>query len=490
MSDLYTPWSPFIRSAEGLIRENMTNGKAPEEVAAAIAAAQLNYYRDKTDPAIRDDPRHSKGDDFFDWQREQISVGSEGYRLVSENKVNSYEVAGAAARSALSNALRERTGKIVEAKDWPRILYDKDQVEPYRYDRATDALFINQTQLRNPDTKALHTALDIRDDRSDKRLTHELYEQALPYAEDKLPPAYIRAANRVQEQARVEGWSDDKVGLRDAMVEAAYPHYRDATDPANPEATKKARDEFFARPFNFVTPYTDKVTEKFHPEILAMVNRGTATLNNLPAGQNYSPPSIAIVVGELASSGSPASFNPTTDTIILDADYVRENPEALEGVIGHELGHRYQREPADLKGNLHMIVSGILDIPVDPKVMSLSRTNELEADTNGAQLVGPAEMKADLNQSLGWAASQGAGNVAKEPEQAVVLDSALAEENRTHPLLATRNAKLDALLAQKGLSKQCYAPQSNIGITDVEKCGPSASPVKKPAQQQEASVAR
>ncbi|MBX9726746.1 MAG: hypothetical protein K2X09_05730 [Rickettsiales bacterium] len=473
------PASILRTSAEEVAVYTRVNGLEPEKVADFIVAAQLPDYQRLTDPTIKFTDRPNEDRTEISLWRDEIAagLGTRQYKFVRDTAEQDVLVAGPEVVSALSKELSQRSQKTGVQTSPPSLIYDNEQVEPYRFDRAANALFINGDQLKgNIDHAALDTALDIRDDRSPERLAQELRGPALAFAEEELPPAYDRAANRVKIQAENEGWADDKPRLRDAMVEAAYPLYREATDPANPAATQKAQNKFFSR--EGVT----KVSEEFHPEILAMAAMGTAKLNNPAKGKNYAPPAVAIVEGEFVKSGSPAKFDNEKDIIILDAEYVRENPEALEGVIDHELGHRDQRKPQDFKDELHKEYSKRLGIPSDAKVLERMRNREFDADEAGASVVGAAEMKEDLKQSLDWSKEEAKSIdfILANGVQPSSPSSAAPKPEETHPSDEARYARLDALLAKEGVKKQSYNPQGDVGINDVEERGPSSAPAPQP----------
>ena len=497
MTDLYFPGSILRENADIVLQENKGNGSEPAQIADAIVSAQFTNYQRLTDPTIKymDRPIEDRTD-ISAWRQSGITEGLRAgqYQLVTEQPAQNGLAEGPKVVSALNDELSQRTQQTGVQSNRPTLVYDNTQVEPYRFDRSANALFINQAQLNgNVDRAALNATLDIREDRSPERLKQELRAPALAYAEENLPPAYDRAADRVKVQAEKEGWAEDKPRLRDAMVEAAYPLYRDATDPANPAATEKARSKFLSR--EGVT----EVSEDFHPEIGQMAARGTATLNNPATGQNYTPPTVAIVEGEFAKTGSPGRYDKETDTVILDAAFVRDKPEALEGIINHELGHRYQYTPEILKAQLHGRYSHDLKIPPDPKMLEFARQSELGADGAGAMVVGAAEMKKDLNQASDWSENQGKiirAEKAKSPATSAPGVAIPSSPNtppkldEMHPTLEKRNAHLDALLATEGVEKKDFKPEPDVSIKRVEEEGPSTSPANRPVPQLETSASR
>lgn len=283
-------------------------------------------------------------------------------------------------------------------------------------------------------------------------------------------------------QAIQEGWVVDRPRLRDATVDAVYPYYVAATDPANPQATQRASDRYLKN---------DGVTEataETHPELLQHVAESTIQLNEA-TGRSYAPPRVAIVNDLMRIQGTPAGYSYETGLILLDADYVRQAPETLDGVLGHELGHRYQRSPEAIRASLHLTYSKKLGIPPDQAQVEILENHELGADTAGAHVVGAAEMKSDLQESERWAETMlatvekekaataqptGQEAVNSQPTGQEAENLALAQTYRVHPPTEQRSAYLDQLLAAEGVQRQNLSPSDTPRTMDFE--GPIHTP--------------
>ena len=350
MNDFYAPSSDIKLKAAEIAHKNKDRGLEPEELAALIAKEQLDDYARLTDPAI---PKESRS--YNDLQhieamqyefRNNIQNGQ--YKFVMPQAENAAMVASVELTSLVEQQSAEHGG--IKA---PRLIYDKEQTEPYRYDRVNDRLYVNAEQLQNPATSLLSEAMARRADRSPEQLTAELQARALEYAEAYSKPAPDRAVDRIKFQAEQEGWAEEKYLLRDAMVEASLPYSVAASDPAKPDLTQKARDELLYDSQGYAKDGVTEVTEETHPELFKEVLEGTQKLNTM-RGKDYAPPTVLLVKDLALETGSPALYAPNSDTVQMDEDFVREQPDAVNGVLGHELGHRYQRSPEEIKATLHI----------------------------------------------------------------------------------------------------------------------------------------
>lgn len=501
MTDFYQSGSIQRVNAANALDEAERKGLESEEAVESIVQLQIADYERLTDQTIAYSDRSPQDRQHIDMMRREAFapiVADQQDFVTAQGGAG--QVANPQLIARIQSEVAERTPETEQARNPTYVVHDLAQTEPYRYERALDVLYVNSEQMEgNIDAPALNAALDQRANRSPEQLTSELRQEAREFVDEVGPqPSYQLAANRVQHQATQEGWAHDKPRLRDAMVEAALPVYRAASDPANPQATAQERERLLTQ------EEITEVTAESHPDIARMVAESTGELNAVN-GADYAPPTVVISEGHFDYTGSPASFDKLSDTIILDADYVRSNPE-LDGILGHELGHRYQRDDQTLRDHMHRAMSDGLHIPVDPAVAERLREDELEADAAGAEAAGVEGMRTGLVGATDWVdqeimrdlMSDPAADASPEPdpgttatEPSATEPSASATNEASHPTNEQRYQHLDSLLAAEGVERQCYASRDDVDLTDAHEAGPAASPcVVQPQQEQAAAASR
>lgn len=303
-------------------------------------------------------------------------------------------------------------------------------------------------------------------------------------AEIDTASAYKAAENKVWDKARAEGWADDKVRLRDELVAATLPEVQARTDLSNPDATRSMREVLLSQ------DGVRKVDKNYYPELASMAQDATKKLN-AENEQSFVPPTVVIKTGLFDATGSPASYFSDAHMIGIDAEYAeafKDNPQVMDGVIGHEVGHAYERTPEDLKASLHKNYSSQLGIPMDPKQLAVLRENETKADAAGARVVGNKNMAGDLKTTFDWMNNGGQTPVSesaeiKTPDSKEALTPAVktTNPNQVHP---DNDSRIRALLAD---FKPCSGVTYNEGAPPhcVSASAPPAVKNEKAAQTQQ-----
>lgn len=456
-----------------------TEENDPSKIVEPVVDLVIDDYARASDPAVADDGLDSKDRDVRNqWERNNYLnlTGTGKLRIViPEEGVDFINiVSGPALIEEVMGSVAEHNKTSGLSYGEPEIVIDPNQQVAARYDRTIDAIILNPAQLENPDKGAIDAAMQVRYDRSPETLRAELTAETEKFLENNLPPAAVRAGNRYRAAAAAardelleQGVPEGDPRIIEAMVSAAQPIWNEHVmrNPDNAREISKERAKLFEQ------EGTVLVTPDNYPELYREAREGTELLN-AQYGLSYQPPMVVIKEGHV-KDGSPASYMPDSDTIILDADYVRSNPRGIVGILGHELDHRYPNPDLQRKDLIREFSGQQPDASVEAAYYEAERYDEARADRSGALVAGDGDIVAGaaiMKDGLTDALIQ--ANAYMEPiiermrleqqqnQPPIVPDkagtgqasSAKDIDRRTHPSDEMRLTALDAIIASAQLS--------------------------------------
>ncbi len=212
---------------------------------------------------------------------------------------------------------------------------------------------------------------------------------------ERLFAEMLSKTKTLRQTAEANHW--DPLKLRQAIADSELPYRTLFSDPANPDVINIVRAVEFERmrpQYNGQT--ISQLNAQENPELFSILAKQTQMLNQR-FGVGYDLPGIVLIEGE---EGKPASpfFEPQGDVIVIDRatlKLLQANPAMTEVILGHEIGHRYLRDPATLETNALVKAADRIEA-WDPALYEAKRAVETQADFIAAFLTSPEALQATL----------------------------------------------------------------------------------------------